>query len=349
MARTDAELAKLLAQPAFPNAARPGAREAKLAPLYQQVAIEFADLHDRAGRLKAKGVIRDVVSWEGARGSLQAGRRGPAAVDALAKGISSAGRVARGRAAPSSRRSATVIGRTTMLFSHTGYARARPRPWSTRPRRRPTSSGRRACSREARADAGALVAAAMARCGRPSPSLSREDRAIVGSRFASTLLVVAPRTVAAVNTQTSAFSSSSELWSYPRNILRWSRSASCEVIEVSAADDRRCPRKDDLGLWTDVVPLTPITNRLRELGGVQNRRCQREPVVKSGVLANQTLYLGGSMPSKYSQPTPGKASSMARGQRPGFTGPSRRLGLFLIRRAAQSLRFLEHAALNRST
>ena len=92
MARTDAELAKLLAQPASAERdAAVAAREAKLAPLYQQVAIEFADLHDRAGRMKAKGVIRDVVSWEGARGYFykRAARR--LAVDALAKGISRQG------------------------------------------------------------------------------------------------------------------------------------------------------------------------------------------------------------------------------------------------------------------
>jgi hypothetical protein len=32
-----------------------------------QVAHEFADLHDRAGRMKAKGVIRDVVTWTRSR------------------------------------------------------------------------------------------------------------------------------------------------------------------------------------------------------------------------------------------------------------------------------------------
>jgi len=38
-------------------------REQSLLPLYMQIAHEFADLHDRSGRMKAKGVIRDVVSW----------------------------------------------------------------------------------------------------------------------------------------------------------------------------------------------------------------------------------------------------------------------------------------------
>jgi len=43
------------------------AREDTLLPLYLQVAHEFADLHDRAGRMKAKGVIRDSLTWENAR------------------------------------------------------------------------------------------------------------------------------------------------------------------------------------------------------------------------------------------------------------------------------------------
>ena len=38
-----------------------------LLPLYLQVAHEFADLHDRSGRMKAKGVIRDVVTWPKSR------------------------------------------------------------------------------------------------------------------------------------------------------------------------------------------------------------------------------------------------------------------------------------------
>jgi acetyl-CoA carboxylase/biotin carboxylase 1 len=42
-------------------------REAALLPLYIQISHEFADLHDRPGRMVAKGVIRDVVSWEKAR------------------------------------------------------------------------------------------------------------------------------------------------------------------------------------------------------------------------------------------------------------------------------------------
>jgi acetyl-CoA carboxylase/biotin carboxylase 1 len=42
-------------------------RENSLLPVYGQVAVEFADLHDRAGRMVAKGVIRDAVDWPSAR------------------------------------------------------------------------------------------------------------------------------------------------------------------------------------------------------------------------------------------------------------------------------------------
>ncbi|KAJ8902898.1 hypothetical protein NDN08_006218 [Rhodosorus marinus] len=42
-------------------------REKQLAPVYLQIAHEFADLHDRAGRMKAKGVISDALSWKSSR------------------------------------------------------------------------------------------------------------------------------------------------------------------------------------------------------------------------------------------------------------------------------------------
>ena len=77
------------------------------------------------------------------------------------------------------------------------------------------------------------------------------------------------------------------------------------IDAVRAKDDGRC--------CTDVVPLTPIISRAFA------RASQSQTVVVSesqslndGVLANQTLYLGGSIPSKYSAATPGNASSMAR-------------------------------------
>jgi len=43
------------------------AREEKLAPLYTQIACEFADLHDRTGRMEAMGVIRKGLEWRRAR------------------------------------------------------------------------------------------------------------------------------------------------------------------------------------------------------------------------------------------------------------------------------------------
>ncbi|CAJ1393583.1 unnamed protein product, partial [Effrenium voratum] len=43
------------------------AREKQLLPLYTSVATTFADLHDRTGRMKAKGVIREGICWKDSR------------------------------------------------------------------------------------------------------------------------------------------------------------------------------------------------------------------------------------------------------------------------------------------
>merc|ERR1712157_705438 len=43
------------------------AREEMLKPVYTQVATQFADLHDKTGRMRAKGVIQDAVPWETSR------------------------------------------------------------------------------------------------------------------------------------------------------------------------------------------------------------------------------------------------------------------------------------------
>ncbi len=43
------------------------AREQQLLPIYSQIAIQFADLHDRADRMKAKDVIRDSLVWSQSR------------------------------------------------------------------------------------------------------------------------------------------------------------------------------------------------------------------------------------------------------------------------------------------
>lgn len=42
-------------------------REQLLLPVYGQISLQFADLHDRAGRMQAKGVIRSPLVWKNAR------------------------------------------------------------------------------------------------------------------------------------------------------------------------------------------------------------------------------------------------------------------------------------------
>ena len=42
-------------------------REQLLLPVYSQIALQFADLHDRAGRMQAKGTIRHPLQWKNAR------------------------------------------------------------------------------------------------------------------------------------------------------------------------------------------------------------------------------------------------------------------------------------------
>lgn len=42
-------------------------REEQLLPVYLQIALQFADLHDRAGRMQAKNTIRRPLRWQNAR------------------------------------------------------------------------------------------------------------------------------------------------------------------------------------------------------------------------------------------------------------------------------------------
>jgi acetyl-CoA carboxylase / biotin carboxylase 1 len=42
-------------------------RETTLLPVYEQIAVRFCELHDTPGRMKAVGVIKEVVDWKGAR------------------------------------------------------------------------------------------------------------------------------------------------------------------------------------------------------------------------------------------------------------------------------------------
>ncbi|PYH45867.1 acetyl-CoA carboxylase ACC1 [Aspergillus saccharolyticus JOP 1030-1] len=47
--------------------AKMAAREEQLLPVYLQIALQFADLHDRAGRMQAKNTIRQALTWKNAR------------------------------------------------------------------------------------------------------------------------------------------------------------------------------------------------------------------------------------------------------------------------------------------
>lgn len=42
-------------------------RESLLLPVYSQISLQFADLHDRAGRMQAKGTIRMPLRWKESR------------------------------------------------------------------------------------------------------------------------------------------------------------------------------------------------------------------------------------------------------------------------------------------
>jgi len=42
-------------------------REQLLLPVYSQISLQYADLHDRAGRMKAKDTIRMPMTWKNAR------------------------------------------------------------------------------------------------------------------------------------------------------------------------------------------------------------------------------------------------------------------------------------------
>jgi len=85
MHRLDPMLQELDGDPSA-NEADIKARENLLAPMYMQVAHEFADLHDRSGRMLAKGVIRAKVEWPDARKYFHGRLTRRLAVDRLAAG-----------------------------------------------------------------------------------------------------------------------------------------------------------------------------------------------------------------------------------------------------------------------
>ena len=78
MQRTDVELRRLSAELAAAKqlgddaavaalTKQYKARERKILPIYQQIAVQFADLHDTPGRMEAAGVIKAEVEWKHSR------------------------------------------------------------------------------------------------------------------------------------------------------------------------------------------------------------------------------------------------------------------------------------------
>ena len=76
MARLDptyAELKASLADKSLPQEkqsdikVKMSEREQLLLPVYSQISLQFADLHDRAGRMQAKNTIRHPLLWKNAR------------------------------------------------------------------------------------------------------------------------------------------------------------------------------------------------------------------------------------------------------------------------------------------
>lgn len=67
MHRIDPVILKLRAEGAQPGDATIKAREASLMPVYLQVALAFAQMHDTPQRMLAKGVLRGVVPWAESR------------------------------------------------------------------------------------------------------------------------------------------------------------------------------------------------------------------------------------------------------------------------------------------
>lgn len=65
------------------------ARKKQLLPLYTQIAIRFAELHDTSLRMLAKGVIRKIVDWEESRSFFYKRLRRRISEDVLAKEIRS--------------------------------------------------------------------------------------------------------------------------------------------------------------------------------------------------------------------------------------------------------------------
>ncbi|XP_053558098.1 acetyl-CoA carboxylase 2 isoform X2 [Bombina bombina] len=76
MRRLDADYARIVEQLGTPELSdvkrkelekKLKTREEQLLPIYHQVAVRFADLHDTPGRMQEKGVITDILDWKDSR------------------------------------------------------------------------------------------------------------------------------------------------------------------------------------------------------------------------------------------------------------------------------------------
>jgi acetyl-CoA carboxylase/biotin carboxylase 1 len=62
--RNDRQVAQLIASD---DASEAKKRESALLPLYNDIAVHFADLHDTPGRMKAKQCVLDIIPWKDSR------------------------------------------------------------------------------------------------------------------------------------------------------------------------------------------------------------------------------------------------------------------------------------------
>ncbi|KAL4525084.1 hypothetical protein Ndes2526A_g07171 [Nannochloris sp. 'desiccata'] len=90
MHRIDPVILKLKQEGAGPGDAAIKSREAALMPVYHQVALAFAQMHDTPQRMMAKGVLRGVVPWMESRAFFSARLRRRMAEEALLRHIKAA-------------------------------------------------------------------------------------------------------------------------------------------------------------------------------------------------------------------------------------------------------------------
>jgi len=99
MHRLDPVIAKLKAEGGVESHAAIKAREETLLPIYHQVALQFAQMHDGPARMLAKGVLKGVVPWSDARTFFALRLKRKLCEEALLKHISAADDIVGGDAA----------------------------------------------------------------------------------------------------------------------------------------------------------------------------------------------------------------------------------------------------------